>query len=159
MPPTEGTMKNILLFSAILFLGSSLLPAQTSKIFYSGKDWPNGMWTWPWGFSNYPYEAVNMGYTPGTPAFRWGTEVFGDVFQGLMFGFDSGINLSSVWNTDSLYFKLRAPSGVSDEDTLEVWLYDPRWDDWDYAVYYKLPNYHILNDGNWLFRVERDSAL
>jgi hypothetical protein len=124
---------------------------ETSKLFYSGKDWPTDIFLWIWGFSELPVEVPDMGYTPGTPAFRWGTELTWRDNQGLFFGYHNGLNLSSVWSQRSIHFKLRAPNGVSPGETLEIWLYDTRWIDWQYAIYHTLTdeNYQQLNDGMW----------
>ena len=95
---------------------------QTSKLFYSGKEWPHDIFLWIWGFSELPVEVPDKGYTPGTPAFRWGTELTWRDNQGLFFGFHAGLDLSNPGSEDFVQFKLRAPIGVSSDNTLSVLL-------------------------------------
>ncbi len=122
---------------------------QTSKLFYSGKEWPNDIFLWIWGFSELPVEVPDKGYTPGTPAFRWGTELTWRDNQGLFFGFHAGLDLSNPGSEDFVQFKLRAPNGVSSDNTLSVLLYDQNWSSSDEAAKYLIPNYQDLNDGEW----------
>ena len=143
-------MKKIILLIVGLLFSASLSFSQTSQIFYSGKIWPDGMWTWPGGFAQDPKEIEGQGFTPGTNVFMWGAPNVGATEQYFFFGFDNGWDLSSTWDTDTVFFKLRAPNGVTEGDTMMVWLYSPdNWDDWDNAVYYKIPNYQDLNDTEW----------
>ena len=99
----------------VLFTSALYSQTQTSKLFYSGKDWPLDIFLWIWGFSELPVEVPNMGYTPGTPAFRWGTELTWRDNQGLFFGYHDGVDLSNPGNDDFVQFKLRAPDGVYTE--------------------------------------------
>jgi hypothetical protein len=143
-------MKNTLLIVLIwIVIVLSSFGQTTSQVFYNGRETPEEMWTWPWGFSQEPVQVDNAGYTPGTAAYKWGTPLIGDETQGLFFGYDNGFNFTSVWPTESVHFKLKAPNGVSGTDTLLVWLYDNQTSNWDYAVYYKLENFQDLNDGEW----------
>lgn len=141
-------MKKLLLLLSFILLSTTL--AQTNQIFYSGKAWPDGMWTWPGGFSQDPTQIDGKGYTPGTHVFVWGAPLVGSSEQYFFFGFDNGWDLSSTWETDTVYFKLKAPNGVTEGDTMSVWLYSPtNWDDWNNAIYYNIPNYQDLDDGEW----------
>lgn len=142
-------MKKIVIMMAILVLGASMLFAQTpSMVFYNG-ELPGDMYTWPWGFGEEPAPAPNTGYTPGTSALKWATHSSGE--QGLFIGLSSnvGVDLTSIWETDSVYFMFKAPDGLAESDSMVVWLYDSRNGDWNYALYYKLENLHDIQDGNW----------
>lgn len=141
-------MKKVILLLSLFLLSTAL--AQTNQVFYSGKGWPDGMWTWPGGFSEDPKQIDGKGFTPGTHVFEWGAPQVGSSEQYFFFGFDSGWDLSSSWDTDTVYFKLKAPNGVTAGDTMSVWIYSPtNWDDWDNAIYYNIPNYQDLDDTEW----------
>ncbi|MCJ7554395.1 MAG: T9SS type A sorting domain-containing protein [Ignavibacteriaceae bacterium] len=143
-------MKNLLVIVFIWSITVLFTYAQTtSQVFYNGRETPEGMWTWLWGFAEDPYEVDDAGYTPGTAAFRWATEAQGYDTQGIFFGFEAGFDMTAIWNTASVHFKIKAPNGVSPTDTMIVWLYDTRWNDWVHAVYYRMDNYQDLNDGEW----------
>ena len=143
----------IVQFLILLVFCTSVLFAQTqtSKIFYTGKGWPTDIFLWTWGFSELPVEVPDMGYTPGTPAMKWGTELNWRDRQGLFFGYNNGLDLSIAEQGGFVHFRLRAPNGVSAGESVEIWLYDSRWYNWDYAVYYNLEDdkYQELNDGGW----------
>ena len=130
----------------MLSLGFAQAP---SMIFYNGAV-PDDMYLWPWGFNLDPEPVPGTGYTPGTDALRWVTTA-DDGWQGVFIGLNSneGLDMSSIWATDSVYFKLKAPNGLSSTDSLLVYIYDSRNSDWEYSVYQKLENFHDLNDGNW----------
>lgn len=140
----------ILLISLLAFFGT-LTAQTTSLVFYNGRESPpdTTVWRWIWGFAQEPVEVDDAGYTPGTAAYRWGSPLTGEATQGIFFAYNHGFDLTSVWNTDSVYFKLRAPNGVQVTDTVMVWIYDTRWNDWDYASFYKIPAVDHLQDGEW----------
>ncbi len=142
-------MKRLIMF--LILIGSICpLVAQTSPVFYNGRESHPDSWIWTWGFSEDPLLPVdNAGYAPGTTAMVWGPGLPGEQYQGIFFGYDAGFDLTSVWNTDSVYFKLKAPNGMIDTDTIYVWLYDTRSDDWEYASFYKIPGVDVLQDGEW----------
>ncbi len=122
----------------------------TAQVFYNGRETPEGISIWTGGFSVDPIQVDNAGYTPGTAAMRWATATGGYEWQWMYFESDIGFDLTSIWETDSVYFKIKAPGGVDPADTLTVWLYDPtNTNYWDNSVFYDLPNYDILQDGNW----------
>ena len=62
-------MKIVFTTLLILILGSMFTIAQTNQVFYSGKGWPEGMWTWPGGFAQDPEQIEGQGFTPGTHVF------------------------------------------------------------------------------------------
>jgi len=137
-------------FLCLLMLFTSLSFAQApSMLFYNGEV-ADGMYIWPAGFQEDPVPVLGSGYTPGNSALRWVTYNEGSD-QYLFIGLESneGIDLNSIWNTDSVYFKLKAPNGLAASDTLYIWLYDSRNVDWDYALYTKLENFHEIEDGSW----------
>lgn len=140
-------------FTTILMLGvlSSLAMSQTSMMFYNGEygsDVDPGA-VWDWGFTNTPGPIDETGYTPGTDAFVWSTYDNGG-YQGVLWWYNYTVDLSSVWSTDSIYFKLRAPDGLAESDTnLNVLLYDSRADTWENTMKYELTNFQDLNDGEW----------
>ena len=143
-------MRRILPFFAImvLFVLHSFAQAP-SMIFYNGGV-ADSMYIWPGGFLEDPAPAPGLGYTPGNAALRWVTYSEGSD-QYLFIGLESNVgkDLNSIWNTDSVYFKLKAPNGLAASDSLYVWLYDSRNVDWDYALYCKLENFHTIEDGSW----------
>ena len=108
------------------------------------------MYVWPWGFLEDPAVVPGTGYTPGTGSLRWVTHDGGE-WQGAFIGLNSnvGVDMASIWESDSVYFKIKAPNGLAASDTMYIWLYDSRNSDWDYASYYKLESFHDIDDGNW----------
>jgi len=148
-------MRKSILFILIPLLCASLAYAQDpSTLFYKGGI-PDGIDVWAWEFSDIPSvetPAPGTGYSPGTAALKWGNYTQGG-YQGFMIETEGevGIDMSSIWETDSVYFKLRAPSGLNESDPpLSVSLYDSRntWS-WDYTVIYELDNFQDLNDTEW----------
>lgn len=144
-------MKKLLLLTFMIFsLFSLALAQQSSQIFYYGEV-SSDMYAWTWGFTQTPEPMKNTGYTPGTMAMPWQPYDNGG-YQGIFFGFSSnvGVDLTSIWDTDSVYFKLYAPNGLDANDpNLNVVIYDSRNSDWDHCVYYELTNFHDIDDGNW----------
>jgi len=120
-----------------------------SMLIYNG-ELSSDYYSWTWNFVQEPESVAEMGYTPGNSALRWSTYTQ-DGWQGIFLGRnESNVDLSSIWSTDSVYFKLRAPLGLNAEDAnLKVVLYDSRNGDWSNCVYYELTNFHDLDDGNW----------
>lgn len=136
----------IVLLTMCVSFGYSQSP---SMVFFKG-ELPDSMYFWPWGFSQNP-EAVNgLGYTPGTAGIQWVTSAE-DGWQGNFIGLNSGIgnDLSSIWANDSVYFKMKAPNGLDPDDSMSVYLYDERVDDWEYTVWAQIENFADLNDGAW----------
>lgn len=143
-------MKKLSISIVFFLMFVSLSFAQTpSMIFYNG-EMPDDMYVWPWGFNVDPESAPNTGYTPGTSALKWVT-YDGGGWQGAFIGLSSnvGVDMTSIWETDSVYFRIKAPAGLADSDTLFVWLYESRNDTWDYAIYYEVTNFQDIEDGNW----------
>jgi hypothetical protein len=143
-------MKNLLpvvLIGMVVILSS--YQQTTAQVFYNGRETPEGINVWTGGFSTDPIQVDNAGYTPGTAAMRWATATGGYEWQWMYFESDIGFDLTSIWETDSVYFKIKAPGGVDPADTLTVWLYEPtNTSYWDNSVFYDLPNYPVLQDGN-----------
>jgi hypothetical protein len=147
-------MKTFSLLIVLFMLGNSALFSQESYyIFYNGGV-PEGIYTWTWGFVEEPATIEDIGFVPGTSGFqvKWTkTENTGGwISYGAFFGItgDVGFDIGDPV-PDSVYFKLRAPDGVSESDTLNVWLYDPRYNDWNNAAYHRLENLQVLNDDEW----------
>ena len=137
-----------MVFALLMFINLGFSQS-TSMVFYHGST-PDSMYLWPWGFTLDPEEAQKTGYTPGTNALRWVTSA-NDGWQGLFIGLNSNVgnDLTSIWETDSVYFKLRAPNGLAETDTLILFLYDSRNSDWEYTVYKTIDNFHDIQDGSW----------
>jgi len=149
-------MKRIVMVFVVFIFCAAIVNAQ-STIFFNGEI-PNDMSTWAWSF--YDDAAVqtpisNIGYTPGTSALKWGTAGTSDWPGVMVYVTDyatAGVDMSSSWETDSVYFKMKAPAGLDPTDPdLNVLLYDPARDmaDWDNTVYYTLDNFQDLADGSW----------
>ncbi len=141
------------LFTVVLMLGllTSLVFSQTSMLFYNGEYGDNVTPddVWNWGFTAVPGPVDEAGYTPGTSALQWST-YDGGGYQGILLWYDNNVDLTSIWSTDTIYFKLRAPEGLSESDTnLNVLLYDNRADSWENCMKYELTNFEDLNDGTW----------
>lgn len=77
-----------------------------SLIFFNGKTIPAEMDNWAWNGGVAIEEGA--GYTPKTNALLW---TQGGDWAGFGFTFPSK-NLSFFWNTDSVKFKMKAPSGT-----------------------------------------------
>jgi len=118
-------------------------------VFFKGA-MPDSMYLWPWGFAEDPVVTPGLGYTPGTSALKWATSAE-DGWQGAFIGLNSndGNDMSSIWSTDSLYFKMKAPNGLAADDSMTVWFYDSNNSDWEYAVWVQIDNLADLNDGYW----------
>ncbi|MCP4582383.1 MAG: hypothetical protein GY839_12285, partial [candidate division Zixibacteria bacterium] len=143
-------MKKIVPLIIILLLSTSLTFAQDASLLIYKGDFAEGMITWPWGYLEDPVPVRDTGYTPGSSALRWVT-YDGGGFQGVLIYFESnvGVDLSSIWETESVYFKLKAPNGLAESEALFVYIYDSRNADWDYTVYHEVTNFHDIDDGNW----------
>jgi len=142
-------MKKLVLLFLIVFCASFLFAQGNSMVFYNG-ELVDDMIIWPWGYAQDPVSVSDMGYTPGTEALQWITYSGGD--QGVWLGpsdYVSGVDFSATWETDSVYFMLRAPEGLEDTDSLYIWLYDENNSDWNYALYCKLDSFPIIDDGEW----------
>jgi len=151
-------MKKVFLFITILLFCTSLIQAQDpSTLFFNGgvQD-PMAVWAWSFIDNDVVQTPIpNIGYSPGTSALKWGI-YNNDGWQGVMFYLadysSGGIDMTSIWDTDSVYFKLRAPNGLDPSDPdLSVTVYDPTNDmyDWNTMAWYTLDNFHDLDDGNW----------
>ena len=149
-------MKKFILFFIIFILIVPNMFAQDTT-FFNG-ELPVGMGVWVWGFNDggaVETPVPNIGYSPGTYALKWGS--YDDLgWQGIMVLLNNywidGIDLSSMWNTDSIYFKMRAPNGLDPAvPDMTVLLYDSTGDmmAWDNSAWYTLSNFHDLDDGNW----------
>jgi len=142
-------LKKVLLLIILSLLLSFNFALGNSLIFFKG-ELPADMYVWPWGFLEDPAVVPGTGYTPGTGSLRWVTHDGGE-WQGAFIGLNSnvGVDMASIWESDSVYFKIKAPNGLAASDTMYIWLYDSRNSDWDYASYYKLESFHDIDDGNW----------
>ncbi|MBN1542322.1 T9SS type A sorting domain-containing protein [candidate division KSB1 bacterium] len=81
-------------------------------IFFNGKTIPAGISTWSWGQSSFGVEE-GAGATPNTNALKWvqGNE-WGNGWSGVGMTMEPPYNMSGVWSTDSLKFKMKAEEGV-----------------------------------------------
>jgi hypothetical protein len=143
-------MKKCINVLTILFvLLSAGFAQKPSMVFFKG-ELPDSMYLWPWGFLENPTVELGLGYSPGTAALRWVTSAE-DGWQGEFIGLNSnsGNDLSSIWTTDSVYFKMRAPNGLAESDTMWLYLYDSRNTDWEYSVWSEIDGFTDLNDGQW----------
>jgi len=136
-----------------LFMVSSTLAGENKWInFYTG-GLIDSAYTWTWGFAEDPKPVEGTGYTQGTAAVevKWrkadGFDYSTWSTYGVYFG-DVHFSMADIV-PDSVYFKLKAPEGVGETDRLEVWLYDPRNQNWDNAYYFELENLQILQDKKW----------
>ncbi|NPE27310.1 T9SS type A sorting domain-containing protein [Methanococcoides sp. SA1] len=137
---------SLLVILTILFSG---LWAQNSAIFYNGDEESN-IAPWSWGFSSDPYQAENMGYTPGTPALLWTGYNGTEGYQGIFLGLESTLDLTANWETLNLHFKVKAPKGLpADAPKMNVLIYDSRSDVWDYSLYYEIVDFQTLEDSAW----------
>lgn len=142
-------MNKLLLSVLMLGMSVTLAIGQGSMLFYNGGLAEDSADPWVWGFNDDVISVADAGYTPGTSALRWfGYDQGG--YQGIFLSQNNSMDLSDIWASDSVYFKLRAPSGLNAEDAdLNVVLYDSRNATWENCVYYTLSNFQDLNDGNW----------
>ena len=143
-------MKRLVTLIVLLVMSVSFAFSQSpSMVFYKG-EMPDSMYFWPWGFSQDPVSVNGTGYTPGTAAIQWVTSA-ADGWQGNFIGTNSGLgnDMSSIWATDSVYFKMKAPNGLAEGDSMSIFLYDERVDDWEYTVWAQVENFDVLNDGGW----------
>jgi len=138
-------MKKVIVFIGIFSLVLSVSFAQDiSVVFYNGMEFPEGVSLSSWGFTTNPMGlADGLGYTPGTPAIWWETSDWS--WQGIQFDLPGPVDLSPIWNTDSLQYKLIAPSGIN---TLAIYLFDANGS-YDNAVYMVLSDYDSYYDGTW----------
>jgi len=81
-------------------------------IFFNGRTVPANIELWSWGQSTYAVEE-GAGATPGTNALLWvqGNE-WGNGWSGVGMTMDPAYNMSGVWSTDSIKFKMKAQDGV-----------------------------------------------
>jgi len=138
-------MEKIFPFIVILFLSVSSIFGQTSSVVYwDGWESPQDVYYDSDGFAISPGPVDDAGYSPGSPAFRWATS--SGTYQWFWFAYDwYGFDLRSIWDTDSVYFKIKAPAGIN---TLGVYLYDiGGW--WDTSIYYDMTAYDSVWDGSW----------
>jgi len=143
-------MKRLATLIVLLIMCVSFAFSQSpSMVFYNG-ELPDSMYFWSWGFSQNPESVNGIGYTPGTAGIQWVTSAE-DGWQGNFIGLNSNVgnDLSSIWDTDSVYFKMRAPNGLDDNDSLCVYIYDSRNSDWEYSVWIQIDNFRDLEDGAW----------
>ena len=143
-------MKRIVVLFVLLTVCMTFAYSQgPSMVFFKG-ELPDSMYFWPWGFLEDPTEVQGLGYSPGTAGIKWVTSAE-DGWQGLFIGLNSNVgnDLSSIWATDSIYFKMKAPNGLAENDSMCVFLYDSRNSDWEYSVWAQIDSLSILNDGEW----------
>lgn len=81
-------------------------------IFFNGRTVPTGISTFSWGQSSFGIEE-NAGATPNTNALKWiqGDE-WGNGWTGVGMNIDPPYNMSGVWSTDTLKFKMKTQEGV-----------------------------------------------
>ena len=120
--------------------------------FYTGGLTNEGTYIWTWGFEQAPGPVEDTGYIPGTAAVEvmWKkADGFDQTwsYYGVYFG-DMGFDIEDI-KPDSIYFKLKAPDGVGEDDRLFVWIYDPRNETWDNALFYELYDLQMLQDKQW----------
>ncbi|MBL7024948.1 MAG: T9SS type A sorting domain-containing protein [Candidatus Marinimicrobia bacterium] len=143
-------MKRIATLIVLLIMCVSFAYAQSpSMVFFKG-ELPDSMYFWPWGFAQDPVAVNGIGYTPGTAGIQWVTSAE-DGWQGNFIGLNSNVgnDMSSIWATDSVYFKMRAPNGLDADDSMSVFLYDSDNSTWDYTVWAQIDDFADLNDGAW----------
>jgi len=143
-------MKKFLpILTIVLFLISFGFAQDPSMVFYKGGI-PDDMYFWPWGFQEDPTSQAGIGYTPGTEGAHWITSS-GDGWQGLFIGLSSNVgeDMSSIWDTESVHFKMRARNGLAESDTMWVYIYDSRNSDWEYSIWHIVEGFQDLNDGEW----------
>jgi hypothetical protein len=143
-------MKKLLpILTIVLFLISFGFAQDPSMVFYKGGI-PDDMYFWTWGFQEDPTSQAGIGYTPGTEGTHWITSA-ADGWQGLFIGLSSNVgeDMSSIWDTESVHFKMRARNGLADTDTMWVYIYDSRNSDWEYSVWHIVEGFQDLNDGEW----------
>jgi hypothetical protein len=141
--------KLIPVLTLLFFLISFGFAQDPSMVFYKGGI-PDGMYFWPWGFQQDPTSEPGLGYSPGTEGALWVTSA-ADGWQGLFIGLSSneGQDLSSIWDTESVHFKMKARNGLSESDTMWVYIYESRNSDWEYSVWRIVDDFQDLNDGEW----------
>jgi len=143
-------MKRLATLLMLLIMCATFAFSQSpSMVFFKG-EMPDSMYFWPWGFSQPPAALQGIGYTPGTAGIQWVTSVE-DGWQGNFIGLNSNVgnDMSSIWATDSVYFKMRAPNGLADDDSMCVFFYDSDNSTWDYSVWAQIEDFADLNDGEW----------
>ncbi|MBD3288906.1 T9SS type A sorting domain-containing protein [candidate division KSB1 bacterium] len=84
----------------------------TPFVFFNGKTIPTGITTWSWGQSAFGVEE-GAGAIPNTNALKWtqGNE-WGNGWSGVGMTIEPPYNMSGVWATDSIKFKMKAEEGV-----------------------------------------------
>jgi len=144
-------MKRISTLIVLLIMCVSFAFSQgPSMVFFKG-ELPDSMSFWSWGFSQNPAAVNGIGHTPGTAGIQWVTSAE-DGWQGNFIGvgdYTVGNDMSTIWATDSVYFKMRAPNGLADNDSLCVYMYDSRNSDWEYSVWIQVDNFRDIEDGAW----------
>jgi|GEM_PF-2171995 len=147
-------MKKLILLIVVLLLSSTSIFSQVkSIIFFDNGLGKESYYLWTWGFADEPKIVDDIGYNPGTSAIeaRFKKTVDGwDSFwtsYGVYIG-DEYFNIDEIV-PDSLYFKLRAPEGVGESDRLVIWLYDDNNSTWEYALFYELDDFQLLQDKEW----------
>jgi len=129
------------LLFAVCILVSPIFAQETSVVFFDGTDFPEDVSYDSWGFTTNPMGLVdNMGYTPGTPAIWWETSNWS--WQGIEFSLAAPVDLSAIWSTESVKYKLKAPAGIN---TLSLYMLDVN----GYRTNCNLSQYDPLYDGTW----------
>ena len=84
----------------------------TSFVFFDGMAFPSAWITWSWGQSTFTVEE-GSGATEGTNAIKWvqGDE-WGNGWSGIGITFDVPYDMSAVWESDTLTFKMKADPGT-----------------------------------------------
>ena len=87
-------------------------PSKKAFVFFNGKALPTTLSSWAWGQSSIEV-AEGMGAVEGTNALKWvqGNE-WGNGWTGMGFTISPTIDMSNVWQTDSLKFKMKAEPGT-----------------------------------------------
>jgi len=135
-------MKKLLILVLIFLATVSFVLAQnTSVVFFDGKDFPENVAYSSWGFTTNPMGlADGYGYTPGTPAIWWETSDWN--WQGIQFSLAESADLSSIWDSACVEYKLIAPAGIN---TLSLYLEDAS----SIRANYNLAEFDALYDGTW----------
>jgi len=144
-------MKRLTTLIVLLIMCVSFAFAQSpSMVFFKGEK-PDSLYIWSWGFSQEPAAVQGLGYTPGTAGLQWVTSA-ADGWQGsgLFLNSNVGNDMSAIWTTDSVYFKMRAPNGLAADDSMSVYFWDSRvGDTWAWSAWAQIDNFTDLNDNAW----------
>ncbi|MFZ5519260.1 MAG: T9SS type A sorting domain-containing protein [Candidatus Zhuqueibacterota bacterium] len=95
-------------FDNLVRFGTRAIPF----VFFNGKSLPAAISIWSWGQSSFGLEE-GAGIVANTNALKWiqGNE-WGNGWTGVGMTISPALNMSGVWETDSLKFKMKAQDGV-----------------------------------------------